>query len=75
MPPALVRDVNDQMRILQRDVFGPLLPVTVYDTLDDVIAYVNRHERPLALYGYGRDLATCKRVLGETISGGVPVND
>ena len=75
MQPAMVLDVNDGMRIMQQEIFGPLLPVIVYHDLDEVIRYVNDHERPLALYWYGKDAAVRNRVLRETISGGVTIND
>ena len=75
MRPALVLDVNDDMRIMREEIFGPLLPVLPYDSLDEVIGHVNRHDRPLALYWYGRDARARERVLRETISGGVTIND
>jgi len=75
MPPALVLDVRDEMRIMQQEIFGPLLPVLVYDTLDEIIAYINRRDRPLALYWFGKDAGARERVLRETISGGVTIND
>ncbi len=75
LPPALVLDVTGEMRIMQQEIFGPLLPVLAYDQLDEVIAHINHQPRPLALYWYGKDAATQERVLRETISGGVTVND
>ena len=75
LAPALVLDVHEGMAVMQQEIFGPLLPVLPYDTLDEAIAYVNRHERPLALYWFGHDKAARERVLGHTISGGVTVND
>lgn len=73
--PSLVLDVTDEMRIMREEIFGPLLPVMPYDSLDEIIGYVNRHDRPLALYWYGRDGAARERILRETISGGVTIND
>lgn len=75
MRPALVLDVDDGMRIMREEIFGPLLPVLPYDSLDEVLHHVNRNDRPLALYWYGRDAATRDRVLRGTLSGGVTVND
>jgi coniferyl-aldehyde dehydrogenase len=49
-PPVLLTGVNDGMRVMQEEIFGPLLPVLAYRTIDDAIAYVNAHPRPLALY-------------------------
>ncbi len=75
MRPCLVLDVNNDMRIMREEIFGPLMPVLPYDSLDEVIGHVNRGERPLALYWYGRDPVARERVLRETLSGGVTIND
>ena len=52
-----------------------MLPVVPYDQLDDAITYVNAHPRPLALYYFDRDRERVRRVLQDTVSGGVTVND
>ncbi len=75
MPPALVLDPKEDMRVMQDEIFGPILPVVPYDTLDDAIAYVNARPRPLALYVFDRERAAIDRVLAETVSGGVTVNE
>ena len=75
LPPTLLLNVRDDMRVMQEEIFGPILPILPYDRLDDAIAYVNRHERPLALYWFGTDSRARDRVLSQTISGGVCVND
>jgi coniferyl-aldehyde dehydrogenase len=75
MPPVLVLGVNDGMDLMKEEIFGPLLPVVAYASVDEAIAYVNRHERPLALYWFGEDAASRDRVLARTVSGGVTVND
>jgi coniferyl-aldehyde dehydrogenase len=75
MRPALLLDVNSAMSVMQEEVFGPLLPVLTYGTLDEAIAFVNARPRPLALYWFGRDRAHQEQVLRETISGGVTIND
>ncbi|MGM3386596.1 coniferyl aldehyde dehydrogenase [Stutzerimonas stutzeri] len=75
MPHCLVLDVNEQMTLMQDEIFGPLLPVVPYDTLDDALAYVNGRPRPLALYYFGYDKAEQRRVLYETHAGGVCLND
>ncbi len=72
--PALVLDVNADMAIMREEIFGPLLPVVPYDTLDDAIGYVNAHDRPLALYWLGANRTRRDRVLRDTIAGGVTVN-
>ncbi len=73
--PTLLTGVNDDMAVMREEIFGPVLPVLPYDTLDAAIAYVNRHPRPLALYWFGADDAHRDRVLNETLSGGVTIND
>jgi coniferyl-aldehyde dehydrogenase len=75
MAPCLVTEVNAGMRLMQEEIFGPVLPVMAYDTLDEALAHVNAHDRPLALYWFGRDRGRQQRVLRETISGGVSLND
>ena len=75
MPPLALLNVDDGMRVMQDEIFGPLLPVLPYAELDAAIAYVNQHPRPLALYYFGNDPARRDRVLNETIAGGVTVND
>jgi coniferyl-aldehyde dehydrogenase len=75
MPPALVIGAPAGARILEEEIFGPLLPLIGYRTLDDAIAYVNARPRPLALYVFEHDRAAIDRVLSQTVSGGVTVND
>ena len=75
MRPTLLLGVDGTMAVMQEEIFGPLLPVMGYGALDDAIAFVNARARPLALYWFGRDRANQERVLRETISGGVTVND
>ena len=73
-PIALV-NVPPEARILHEEIFGPILPiVTVADT-SAAIAYVNNKPNPLALYWFGKDKKNMKRVLNETCSGGVTIND
>ena len=74
-PPTLVVGVDDDMAVMREEIFGPLLPILSYDSLDEAIDYVNRHPRPLALYWFGRGAAHRDRVLQGTISGGVTTND
>ena len=74
-PPTLLLDVTDEMAVMQEEIFGPILPVATYDGLDDAIAYVNARPRPLALYIFGNDAESQRRVLERTTSGGVLIND
>jgi coniferyl-aldehyde dehydrogenase len=74
VPPHLVLDATDEMRIMQEEIFGPLLPVRTYRDLDEVVAYVNRRDRPLGLYLFTNDAARREKLLYGTLSGGVTVN-
>ena len=73
--PTLVTDVTDDMAIMREEIFGPLLPIETFDSLDEVIAKINARPHPLALYWFGDDAARRARVLRETLAGGVTVND
>ena len=75
MPLTILRNVNDDMKVMQEEIFGPILPVMTYDSIDQAIDYVNAHDRPLGLYYFGNDKAEEEKVLARTISGGVTVND
>lgn len=75
LPLTIVRGVTDEMKVMQEEIFGPILPVMTYDTIDQAIGYVNAHDRPLGLYYFGADKAEEERVLSRTVSGGVTVND
>ena len=75
MPPALVFHPAPDSRLLNEEIFGPILPVLAYRGLDEAIAYVNARPRPLALYWFGTDAAARHKVLSRTVSGGVTVND
>ncbi|MEO6264958.1 MAG: coniferyl aldehyde dehydrogenase [Luteimonas sp.] len=74
-PPTLVLDPSDDSVLMRNEIFGPILPVKSYRTLDEAIAYVNTHDRPLALYPFSHDRTTIERILERTLSGGVCVND
>jgi coniferyl-aldehyde dehydrogenase len=75
LPPTLVLDPTEDMAVLQEEIFGPLLPIKTYRAIDEVIDYVNAHDRPLALYYFGQDIEEQEHVLSRTTSGGVTVND
>ena len=73
--PTLVFDADASLRVMQDEIFGPILPVVSYATLDDAIRYVNARPRPLALYVFSHDGTTVDEVLDRTIAGGVSVNE
>ena len=75
IPPTLILNPTEEMKVMQEEIFGPVLPVMTYQTVDEAIAYVNAHDRPLGLYYFGADAAEEQKVLTQTTSGGVTVND
>jgi coniferyl-aldehyde dehydrogenase len=75
LTPTLLLDVDDGMRVMREEIFGPVLPIVPYDTLADALDYVNQRERPLALYWFGMNRAARDQVLLGTIAGGVSIND
>ncbi|MBA5982898.1 coniferyl aldehyde dehydrogenase [Pseudomonas sp. MD195_PC81_125] len=75
MPHSLLLNVTDEMTVMQDEIFGPLLPIVPYQDLDQAFAYINQRPRPLALYYFGYDKREQNRVLHETHSGGVCLND
>jgi len=75
MAPALIRNPGPDLKVMREEIFGPVLPIVEYATIDDAIDHVNRGERPLALYWFGRDGGRRQRILRETVAGGVTIND
>ena len=75
LPPHLIVNPSDDMTVMQEEIFGPLLPVISVDSLDQAIDYVNQRSRPLALYYFGSDKQKQEKVLTETHSGGVCLNE
>jgi coniferyl-aldehyde dehydrogenase len=75
LAPVALLDVSDSMRVMREEIFGPILPLLTYRSLDEAIAYINAHPRPLALYCFENDRRRLARVLNETVAGGVTVND
>ncbi|MCH1556161.1 MAG: coniferyl aldehyde dehydrogenase [Pseudomonadales bacterium] len=75
VPPPLIVNPTEDMLVMQEEIFGPILPVKTYDNVEETIGYVNDHQRPLGLYYFGKDHAETRRVLDETVSGGVTLND
>jgi coniferyl-aldehyde dehydrogenase len=74
-PPHLVIDPPDDSIIMREEIFGPLLPVRSYKTIDETIEYINRHDRPLGLYLFSDDKSVQDRVMKNTLSGGVSINE
>ena len=75
MAPVVVFDVPPDAKLMHEEIFGPVLPVVPYDSVDQAIEYINARPRPLALYWFGEDTAVRDTVLARTVSGGVSIND
>ena len=75
VPLTVVTDTTPDMRIMQEEIFGPLLPIVASETLDDSLNKVQQGERPLALYWFGENKKNRDKVLRESISGGVSINE
>ncbi len=75
MPPVLVFNAPSSSKLLSEEIFGPILPVLPYSTMSEAITHINAHPRPLALYWFGTDTAARDKLLANTVSGGVTVND
>ena len=73
--PTLVLDPDDDAAVMREEIFGPILPIKSYRHLDEAIAYVESHDRPLALYPFSHDRAVIERILARVLAGGVTVND
>jgi coniferyl-aldehyde dehydrogenase len=74
-PPHIVLDANSDMELMRREIFGPILPVRLYDRLEEVVDFVNAGDRPLAIYPFTRNAATRDALVSRVMSGGVAVNE
>jgi coniferyl-aldehyde dehydrogenase len=75
LPPALILGVDDSMAVMREEIFGPLLPIETYESIDDAVARISARPHPLAFYYFGREGKRSAKVLKETLAGGVTVND
>lgn len=75
IPPTLVLESTAEMTLMQDEIFGPILPIKTYKSIDEVLDYINQGERPLALYLFSHDKKLQDRVIKNTLSGGVCLND
>ncbi|MDP5209388.1 coniferyl aldehyde dehydrogenase [Microbulbifer sp. 2205BS26-8] len=74
-PPHLLVDVHSDMLVMQREIFGPLLPIIPYSHPEEVISYINERPRPLAIYPYTQDKNLQKLYIEKIMSGGVSINN
>lgn len=75
LAPVVLVDPPDDLASMRDEIFGPILPVKPYETIDQAIEFINVRPRPLALYLFARDRDTERQVAERTISGGLCVND
>ena len=75
LAPHLVLDVTDDMELMKREIFGPILPIKTYRDKQEVVDYVNRRDRPLALYPFTHDKRLQQFYISHVMSGGVSVNE
>jgi aldehyde dehydrogenase (NAD+)/coniferyl-aldehyde dehydrogenase len=75
MTPCAVLDPPDSLRLMQDEIFGPILPIRSYDSINQAVDFINAHPRPLALYLFSGSDRTIEDVLERTVAGGVCVND
>jgi coniferyl-aldehyde dehydrogenase len=73
--PAVVLEPGDDAKVMQDEIFGPILPIRTVGSLDEALAYINAHDRPLALYPFSHDRDRVEKILQNTLAGGVTVND
>ncbi|MEH6569107.1 MAG: coniferyl aldehyde dehydrogenase [Halioglobus sp.] len=75
IPPTLISEPTDDMKVMQEELFGPLLAIKTYKEFDETINFVNANPRPLAAYYFGQDKSEEEAVLTRTTSGGACIND
>jgi len=75
IPPTLILRPNPKLSVMQEEIFGPILPVLSYEKIEEAIEFVQHRARPLALYLFTEKAREQERILRETVSGGVAVNE
>jgi aldehyde dehydrogenase (NAD+) len=73
--PTIISQVKDNMTLMEEEIFGPILPIKTFSKLDDAISFINSKPKPLALYYFGSNTTHTTKVLKETSSGNVVIND
>ncbi len=75
IPPTFLINPAEHLKIMQSEIFGPVMPIFTYKSLDDPISYINTHDKPLGLYYFGNNKKEEKKLLSNTSSGGVTINN
>uniref|UniRef100_A0A665TMR2 Aldehyde dehydrogenase n=1 Tax=Echeneis naucrates TaxID=173247 RepID=A0A665TMR2_ECHNA len=73
--PTILRDVKPEAKVMQEEIFGPILPILPISGLDEAINFINKREKPLALYVFTSNDKVIQRMVNETSSGGLLAND
>ncbi|XP_057272040.1 aldehyde dehydrogenase family 3 member A2 isoform X3 [Pezoporus wallicus] len=73
--PTILTDVSPESKVMEEEIFGPVLPIVTVNNVDEAIEFINHREKPLALYVFSNSKKLIKRVISETSSGGVTGND
>ena len=75
IPPTIITNTSDDMKVMNEEIFGPVLPVLEYENIDDALSTINAKDRPLGLYYFGTDKKEESEIINKTSSGGVTVNN
>jgi aldehyde dehydrogenase (NAD+) len=75
IPPTVLTDVPLDAPVMKEEIFGPVLPILTVDSVDHAIQFINKNDKPLALYVFSNDRTVCEKVLQSTSSGGAIAND
>jgi aldehyde dehydrogenase (NAD+) len=73
--PTVVDNLTADAGLLSEEIFGPIFPLMTFDDIQEVITYINEREKPLALYFFSKDKQAVHKILGQTSSGGICIND
>jgi coniferyl-aldehyde dehydrogenase len=74
-PPTLVTNVRQDMAIMQEEIFGPILPIVEYHSIDEAVAFINNRPHPLAFYYFDNDSRRIQEIVSRVVAGGATVND
>lgn len=75
IPPTLIPEPADDLKVMEEELFGPLLPIRTYREFEETISYINSKPRPLAAYYFGQDKQEEEALVARTTSGGICIND
>ena len=75
MEPTILTNVDVDSNVMTEEIFGPILPVIEFDNIQDIISFINKREKPLALYYFSENKKSINNILRCTTSGGVTIND